>query len=79
MNSLIHQSGNGLLADFADAIPGLPVVIPTSLEYNSVRSTYVLHNHVVPIAFVQPRSAEDVATVISVAHSYGIKISVRSG
>lgn len=79
MDSLLHESGKDLLADLAAAIPGLPIVTPTSSEYSSLRATYVLHNPAVPLAIVRPRSAEDVATVIHLARSRGVKISVRSG
>ena len=78
MGSLLHDSGKGLLADLAATIPGLPIVTPTSPEYASLRAAY-LHHDAVPIAIVQPRSAEDVAAVIPLARSHGIKISVRSG
>jgi FAD/FMN-containing dehydrogenase len=74
----LHESGKGLLAALDATIPGLPVVTPTSPEYGSLRATYI-HHDAVPIAIVQPRSAEDIAALIPLARSHGVKISVRSG
>jgi FAD/FMN-containing dehydrogenase len=70
--------GGDLLANLATAIPDLPVVLPSSREYTSLRETYV-HTKAEPLAIVRPRTAEDVAAIIPIAHSHSIKISVRSG
>jgi FAD/FMN-containing dehydrogenase len=79
MGSMVHESGKTLLAALATKIPGLPLITPTSPDYKSLRETYELSNQAVPLAIVRPRSAEDIAAVIPLAHSHGIKLSVRSG
>ena len=79
MGSFSQESGKALLAELASAVPGLPVITPASSEYRSLRAAYQLENQTEPLAIVRPRTAEDVAAVIPLAHTHGVKITVRSG
>ena len=61
------------------AHPTIPLVLPSSPEYPSVRHIYNALSSAIPFAIAQPQTAQDVAALIRFASAHSIEISVRVG
>jgi FAD/FMN-containing dehydrogenase len=59
--------------------PHIHYAIPSSPDYDGLRPGYVLDKSKVPAMIVRPRSAEDVASVVTVLKANDLPFSVRVG
>ncbi|KAI1338660.1 D-lactate dehydrogenase [Xylariaceae sp. FL0016] len=59
--------------------PQIGYAVPGSDDYPALRQAYIIDNPAVPFAIVRPKSAADVAILVSYAVAQRISITVRSG
>jgi hypothetical protein len=67
------------LESFLKSYPGITYVPPTSPNFSSLQSTYMLDYQKVPLAVVRPKTAEDVAALVSYCTVNSIEFVIRSG
>jgi FAD/FMN-containing dehydrogenase len=68
-----------LLRELSLLLPDTRLITPTSKEYESLRDTYIANNPSIPLAITRPRSAAEVAQIVTHAGNLNVPIVVRSG
>jgi hypothetical protein len=67
------------LTNFLAQYPHIHHATPSSPDYDTLYQGYVLDNTKVPAVIVRPRSADDVATLVTVLKANDLPFSVRVG
>jgi FAD/FMN-containing dehydrogenase len=68
-----------LLRELSLLLPDTRLITPASKEYESLRDTYIANNPSIPLAIARPRSAAEVAQIVTHAGNLNVPIVVRSG
>lgn len=61
------------------ACAGIKWIDPSLSEYEAARRIYQTANTTVPLAILQPHTAQEVAQIVDAAVQHGVKFTVRSG
>lgn len=67
------------LIQFLAQNPHIRYATPTSSDFESLRLSYVVNETVIPAIILRPRSAEDVAALVSLLASNELPFSIRVG
>ncbi|KAJ5313094.1 hypothetical protein PENANT_c018G05250 [Penicillium antarcticum] len=67
------------LTNFLAQTPRIHYATPSSPDYDTLRPGYVLDHAKIPAMIVRPRSADDVAALVTVLKANGLPFSVRVG
>lgn len=67
------------LNQFLDQRPHIRHAAPSSPDYSSLSSVFVIDDSIKPLMVVRPQSADDVAELISVLTSNSIPFTIRTG
>lgn len=67
------------LQEFLSSHPHITAATPSSPNYASLRSCYIINNAIQPALIVRPQSADDVAELVSIMTAESIPFTVRSG
>ncbi|KAK0385350.1 hypothetical protein NLU13_7826 [Sarocladium strictum] len=78
MGSLGVSNINDVEAFFAKH-PHIPFLTPSSPGYRELRAAYIKDSPTTPLGIARPRTAEDVAAIVTFATAKGVQFSVRTG
>lgn len=75
----LQEPNFSALQEFLSSRPHITQATPSSPNYASLRSCYVINDSIQPALIVRPQSADDVAELISIVTANSIPFTIRSG